>query len=192
MNLLCEETMRRLVYSTINGSLIATALFGLSLLLVGLVRGDQALEPPERLDQLPARHVDGSAARLASSGTPTLYLVLSPECEVSRAVMPYWRVISAAAVEAGYRVVALGWDDESPDAVERFVRESGLEVDLVLVPYQAVERLVGVATTPTVIVVDEAGETVSVGLGRVESTAVLESLFGIPDPAASAVSNDER
>lgn len=174
--------MHGVMLRAIDSALAATAVIGAIALVVHSRPSVPDTEPIERIAELPIRGLDGSSVVLPDGGVPTLYMVVSPRCPVSIDVMPYWKKISDAATAAGYRVVALGLDDDAPEDVVRFLHDWSMAVELRFVAAKDLTRFAGVAMTPTVIIVDEAGATAALGLGLIESNAILESTFGVPAP----------
>ena len=95
----------------------------------------------------------------------TLVIALSSDCRFCIESMPFYRelILSRAAADSDLRIVALVEHLDRLRQEQRLLQEAGVEVDSLLsVDFQSI----GIAGTPTLVLVDRQGEALHVWKGK--------------------------
>lgn len=166
--------MRLRLRAALNVFLLVSAVCGAGLLARDARRPRDGTGGTQNV--LYGRTLDGRVRPLRFTGSPTLHLVFSPGCPVSAQAVPSWRALLDDPRLRGSRVVGIGFDEDSVQAVAAFVREHGLGFEVYTVAYHRLGQVTGVRMVPSVILTDREGRMAYVKQGGVVDDAVRDSI----------------
>jgi peroxiredoxin len=135
------------------------------------------LHPGYFVPAFEAQALDGEALLVGGPppGGGQVLLVLSTTCPHCEATLPAWsRIALALRKDTGVRVIGLSLD--GLDSTVAYVTRHGIEYPVVVLADERLRFLYRTRTTPQTLVVNDQGRVRLIRRGRIESTAVVDSV----------------
>jgi peroxiredoxin len=141
------------------------------------LQGARHLQPGSFVPPLASRLLDGTPAVLAAGGDQhQLLFIYNTTCTHCLASLPAWRKLTAAAQAAGSLEV-LGLSTDPPEEARSYEQLHGLPFASISLQDARYLSLFRARLVPQVAIVDGGGRVVYSRLGRLESTAAVDSVL---------------
>lgn len=138
-------------------------------LLIGAAIMKTTASPPLSVPLKPGDHLQGLNADAIAHADRTLLVVVRDGCTYCARSMPFYRRIAARRAErgsAGPQFVAVVLQERDAAGAARYVASERLSVDRAVPLAGTQQEQLGVAATPTLLLVDRTGTILNVWVGQ--------------------------